>query len=120
MRTTPPLPLPARRALAKLGADIRSARIRRRIPMMLMAERAFISRTTLGKVEKGEPAVSLGVYATVMSLLGMASRLADLADVRSDDVGLSLDEDRLPQRVRLPGSRVSAKASTKPTEPEAD
>jgi hypothetical protein len=104
MRTTPPLPLPVKRALAKLGGDIRSARLRRRITTAMMAERAFITRTTLRKVELGNPAVSLGIYATVMFILGLTPRLADLADVRADEVGLQLEEERLPKRVRRPGT----------------
>lgn len=100
MRTAPPLPLPVKRSLAKLGEDIKSARIRRRITTELMAERAFISRPTLQKVEKGDPSVSLGIYATVMFVLGLAPRLADLADVRSDEIGLQLEEENLPKRVR--------------------
>jgi hypothetical protein len=36
-----------------------------------MAERAFISRNTLGKVEKRDPGVSLGIYATVLFVLGL-------------------------------------------------
>jgi len=100
MRTTPPLPLPVKRALAKLGEDIRTARLRRRIPMTLMAERAFITRTTFGKVEKGDPGVSLGIYATVLFILGMTSRLGELADVRSDTLGLQLEEENLPKRIR--------------------
>ncbi len=45
MRTTPPMPLPVKRALAKLGADIKAARLRCRITTTLMAERAFINPT---------------------------------------------------------------------------
>lgn len=102
MRTVPPLPIPVKRALKKLGADIRDARKRRRIPMKLMAERAFITRVTLAKVEKGEPGVSLGIYACVLFVLGLTSRLADLADARYDELGLFLEEERLPKRIRLP------------------
>jgi transcriptional regulator with XRE-family HTH domain len=98
----PPLPLPVKRALDKLGDDIRSARIRRRIPTAIMAARAFITRSTLLKVERGDPSVSLGIYATVLFVLGLTSRIADLADARSDDVGLQLDEEKLPKRIRLP------------------
>lgn len=54
------LPIPAKRALDKLGADIRDARRRRRIPTALMAERAGISRMTLNKIENGDPGVSMG------------------------------------------------------------
>ena len=100
MRTTPPLPLPVKRALAKLGDDIRNARLRRRIPTTIMAERAFITRTTLQKVERGDPGVSLGIFATVLFVLGLTPRLADLADARGDEIGLQLEEERLPQRIR--------------------
>lgn len=93
-------PIPVRRALRKLGHDIRDARRRRRIPVATMAERASISRMTLNKVEKGEPGVSLGSYATVLFILGMADRLADLADPRNDAVGLALEEEHLPERIR--------------------
>jgi DNA-binding XRE family transcriptional regulator len=93
-------PIPVQRALRKLGQDIRDARRRRRIPTALLAERASISRTTLVKVEKGEPGVSLGIYATVIFVLGMIDRLADLADVLHDEVGLALEEERLPDRIR--------------------
>ena len=100
MRTTPPMPLPVKRALAKLGGDIKAARLRRRIPTMLMAERAFIARSTLQKVEQGDPAVSLGIYATVLFILGMSERIADLAEPTSDSLGLQLEEQRLPKRIR--------------------
>lgn len=105
MRKTPPLPLPVKRALAKLGEDIRSARLRRRIPTTVMAERAFITRMTLGKVERGDPTVSMGIYAVVLFVLGLTPRLSELADARSDAVGLQLEEEQLPKRIRLPASR---------------
>jgi transcriptional regulator with XRE-family HTH domain len=95
------LPLPVQRALRRLGQDLRDARLRRRIPTALMAERASISRTTLNKVEKGDPGVSLGSYAMVLFVLGLADRFGELADVRRDVVGLELDEERLPRRIRL-------------------
>ena len=96
------MPIPVRRALRKLGQDIRDARLRRRIPTAVMAERASISRTTLNKIEKGDPGVSLGNYANVLFVLGMAERLGELADVKTDIVGLELEEERLPQRIRRP------------------
>ncbi|WP_419603152.1 hypothetical protein [Thiolapillus sp.] len=96
------MPIPVRRALRKLGQDIRDARLRRRIPTAVMAERASISRTTLNKIEKGDPGVSLGNYANVLFVLGMVERLGELADVKTDSVGLELDEERLPQRIRKP------------------
>ncbi len=97
-----PLPVPVMRALRKLGHDIRDARRRRRIPVAILSERASISRMTLNKVEKGSPGVSAGTYATILFTLGMSERLADVADPRHDAVGRELEEERLPQRIRLP------------------
>src|ERR1700694_559629 len=99
-RSSVDLPLPARHALRKLGHDMRDARRRRRIPVAIAAQRASISRTTLVKVEKGDPGVALGSYATFLFVMGMVERLADLADPRNDAVGLQLEEEHLPQRIR--------------------
>jgi transcriptional regulator with XRE-family HTH domain len=96
------LPIPVRRGLRKLGEDIRDARRRRRIPAAIVAERASISRTTLVKIEKGDAGVAMGIYATVLFVLGLSERLADIADPRNDTVGLQLDEEHLPQRIRGP------------------
>ncbi|HKU24898.1 MAG TPA: hypothetical protein VJQ54_05460 [Candidatus Sulfotelmatobacter sp.] len=103
MRATTPLPV--RRALKKLGQDLRDARLRRRIPVAIAAERASINRMTLSKIEKGDPSVAMGSYATVLFVMGMAERIGDIADVRNDSVGLQLEEERLPQRIRSSGSK---------------
>ena len=100
------LPRAARQALVKLGADIAVARKKRRISTVSMAERAFISRATLYKVEKGDPTVSMGIYATVLAILGLAGGLAEVADRINDSLGLDLDEDRLPKKI-MPIRRVS-------------
>ena len=105
------VPIPVTRALRKLGQHIRDARLRRRIPTAVMAERASISRTTLNKIEKGAHGVALGHYATVLFVLGMVERLGDLADVRTDTVGLQLEEERLPQRIRRPRQNKSGRKS---------
>ncbi len=95
-----PTPIPVARVIRKLGNDIRDARRRRRIPTQVMAERAGISRTTLMKAEKGEAGVSVGTVATLLFILGLLDRLADVADVRHDLVGLDMADDLLPQRIR--------------------
>ena len=99
-RTSVVLPIPVRHALRKLGHDIRDARLRRRIPVAVAAERASISRATLAKIEKGDPGVALGIYATVLFVMGMVERLADLVAAKNDATGLQLEEEHLPQRIR--------------------
>jgi len=94
------LPIPVSRALRKLGHDIKDARRRRRIPMAIAAARASISKPTFIRVERGDPSVSIASYATVLYVLGMADRLGELAAPKNDPVGLQLEEENLPQRIR--------------------
>jgi transcriptional regulator with XRE-family HTH domain len=96
------LPLRVTRAIEKLGADISVARRRRGIGHALMAERAFISPSTLARAEKGDPGVSLGIYASILFVLDMTDRLTTLADPMHDAIGQALDEERLPKRIRQP------------------
>ena len=99
-RKSPLLPLKIRRTLHQLGADIRDARRRRRLPTAIVAERAHISLPTLRRVERGEASVALGTYATVLWVLGLDDALARLAAPEADVVGLELESERLPQRIR--------------------
>ena len=94
-------PLPVKRALKKFGQDLRDARKRRRITMQLAAERAAISRATLTKIENGDDGVSLGAYAKILFVLGMIERLVELADPTFDTLGLELEADNLPKRIRI-------------------
>lgn len=94
------LPLRVRRSLAKLGKDLKDARRKRCLTVDMMIERVGVSKATYLKVEKGDPSVSMGVYAMTLFTLGFSNALAEIADSRSDDAGLLMDSSRLPQRVR--------------------
>lgn len=101
-RRRPNLPHRVERVLAKLGTDIRDARKRRRIPVRVMAERALISPTTLTKIERGDPGVAIGFYASVLFVLGLSDRLGEIVDASTDELGLALAAEELPERVRWP------------------
>lgn len=94
-------PAAARRALRKLGADIHDARRRRRLPMAVVAERAFTSRSTLQKIEAGDATVSIGIYAAVLQALGLLDGLSQVADLSHDSVGQALASAALPKHVHL-------------------
>lgn len=96
-----------RRAMRKLGSDIHDARRRRKLPMAVVAERAFTSRSTLQKVEAGDTNVSIGIYAGVLQALGLLDGLGQIADISNDKVGQALSSADLPKHVHLkrsPGS----------------
>ena len=94
------LPAKVRRSLAKFGSDIAIARRKRNLTTMMMAERIGSAKSTYLKVEKGDPSVSMGVYAMALFVLGFGDTIGDVVDPRRDDVGLLLDTERLPKRVR--------------------
>ena len=96
------LPLPAAHALRKLGRDLALARRKRGISTTEMAERLFVSRDTLWRMERGDPTVALGTLATAAFVLQLQDRLANLAAPATDALALSLDENRLPKRIRRP------------------
>jgi predicted transcriptional regulator len=100
-KSPPSLPLAARRALAKAGADIAAARRRRRLPLGIVADRALTTRQTIARIERGDPSVAVGTWATVLFVLGLIDRLVDIAAPAADEVGLALEAERLPKRVHL-------------------
>lgn len=67
-----------------MGEQIRLARLRRRLSIELISERSGVSRTTIWKVEKGDPAVAIGIYAAVLNAIGGMEK--DLLLVAKDDV----------------------------------
>jgi len=101
------VPILVRRAMRKLGQDLRDARLRRRIPTETLAQRASISRMTLYKVEKGDANVSMGAYMNILFVLGMIDRVSDLADGNEDTIGRQLEKERLPKRIRLPRKKFT-------------
>lgn len=87
--------------LKQVGEQIRLARLRREISIELVAERAGVSRTTVWKVEKGDPSVSMGGYAAVLyALNGMDKDLLLLA--KDDVLGRTMQDLNLPIRIRAP------------------
>lgn len=100
MKQTPRLPGSANKVLPLLGERLKLARLRRRLRVEAVAERAGISRSTLWQIEKGNPSVALGAYFLVLFALNLEQ---DLLLVAKDDVlGRKLQDAGLPARSRAP------------------
>ena len=89
------------RQLVALGERLRRARLRRRITTVQFAERTGVSRDTLNRVERGDPAVALGTYLRALRVLGLDNDLDVLA--ADDALGRKLQDLELPaKRTRVP------------------
>ena len=87
--------------LSQMGEQIKLARLRRKLKTTIVAQRANISRSTLSKIEKGDPTVSMGAYANVLHALNYMDE--DLLLIAKDDeLGRTLQDLELitPKRVR--------------------
>jgi transcriptional regulator with XRE-family HTH domain len=92
------------RTMATMGEQLRLARLRRQLGTVQVAQRAGISRQTLYRIERGDPAVGLGLYAQVLLVLGLEK---DLLKVAEDDVlGRKLQDIGLVTRKRAPRRRT--------------
>ncbi|HEY3777689.1 MAG TPA: helix-turn-helix transcriptional regulator [Rhizomicrobium sp.] len=105
-RVSDVLPSQVRRSLTRFGSDIATARRKRGLTTLAVAERMGVSKNTYFRVEKGDPGVGLGVYAMALFVLGFGDPLGSLIDVSRDDSGLLLDEERLPKRIRMKTPRT--------------
>lgn len=86
--------------LAELGANIKLARLRRKLSSEQVAERANISRPTLSSIEQGKPTVSMGSYLMVLKVLGLEKDLLLVA--QDDTLGRKLQDAELNTRARAP------------------
>ncbi len=87
-QTLPPV---ARTALRQLGAHLAVARKRRKESQRAWALRIGVSVPTLIRMEQGDAAVGMGVYASALWLMGRAQALADLAAPATDLGALEQD-----------------------------
>ncbi|KQP12139.1 helix-turn-helix domain-containing protein [Pseudorhodoferax sp. Leaf267] len=86
-------------ALSALGGAVRQRRKALGISAVAAAEAAGISRPTLHRIEKGEPAVTMGATMQVLVVLGLA-----LVVEPEDEPGTAATAPRpgwLPARVRI-------------------
>lgn len=98
-RTLPSITPSLQKLLVALGDNLRKARWRREMTGEQAAVAADINRKTLSRVEKGDPAVSIGVYLRVMAVYGLEKDLLSLA--ANDEIGHAMQDMKLePPRRR--------------------
>ena len=88
------------RRLGEVGGSIRRWRLMQSLKAEELAVRAGISRSTLQKIERGEPGVSFGAVMSVMQALGQLDHVAESFDPLSTDIGKLRSAESLPARIR--------------------
>lgn len=103
------LPPAANQALRALGENLAIARVRRHESQRAWAKRLGVSVPTLIRLEKGDPGVGVGIYATALWLMGRVNALPDLAAPGADKGALESNVREAVQR-RAVRSAASAEA----------
>ena len=85
-------------ALTRLGRNIRTARLRRRLTQLEVARRIGVSRFVVADLERGKPSTGIAAYIGALWAMGLLEQMDDVADPARDEEGLLLERVRAPQR----------------------
>jgi len=91
------LPAAVEDILNRLGRNIRTARLRRKLSMEELAERVGISRFVLADIEKGKPTTAIAAYLGALWVLGLLRDMREVADPDRDEEGKILERARSPK-----------------------
>lgn len=96
-------PYPVAQALTHLGANLRTARIRRKMTIADVANRLGTGPRAVMDAEKGKASTGIVVYASLLWLYDLLQPLEDLADPLKDKEGLALQSATERMRARRAG-----------------
>jgi transcriptional regulator with XRE-family HTH domain len=100
--TTSP-PYQVEQALKRLGANLRTARLRRNLTIEDVAEKIGTSRHAVLAAEKGKPSTSAAVYTALLWTFDLLGPMEALADPGGDEEGLARSAHRERARAKKPG-----------------
>ena len=100
------------RAIARIGDDVRTARIRRRLSQKDLSMNMGVSIGTVQRIEAGDPGVSLGNIAMAFLALNCLTKLENVLTPSDDEIGTTMDRVNMPKRVRSVRRPEKTKIST--------
>ncbi len=100
MKNASPPPLPVVRSLTRLGQAMSLARRRRHLTQQDLAARIGTTASTVRRMEAGHQGTALIHFARALQVFGELDKLDALLDTSQDAIGLTLMDEKLPQRVR--------------------
>ena len=93
-------PYPVEESLRRVGANLRTARLRRNLTLADVAQKIGTGTRAVADAEKGRPGTAVAVYVALLWVYDLIEPLAALADPTRDLVGLSATARR--ERARPP------------------
>lgn len=98
LTSTPPYAV--EQAVKRLGANLRTARLRRNMTIAEVAEKIGTGRRAVMEAENGKPSTSAAVYMALLWTYGLLDQMNDVADPASDEQGMLLSDTRERARAR--------------------
>ena len=83
-------PYPVEQTLKALGANLRTARLRRNLTIAEMAEKIGTGERAVSDAEKGKPSTGIAVYTALLWALDLLDQMADVAAPEHDEEGQTL------------------------------
>lgn len=93
-------PYPVEQTLQRLGANLRTARVRRNLTLDDIAAKIGVHKRTVADAEKGKPSTGIAVYAAMLWSLDLLDQMADVAAPERDEEGQTLALARERERAR--------------------
>lgn len=83
-------PFEVESAIRRLGADLRTARLRRNLTLDEVAEKIGIGRRAVSDAEHGKPTTTIVTYVALLWAYGLLEDFSELADPNRDTEGRTL------------------------------
>jgi transcriptional regulator with XRE-family HTH domain len=83
-------PYQVEETLKRLGARLRTARLRRNLTIEAVARKIGTGPRAIADAEKGKPSTGIAVYAALLWVYGLLGQLAPVADPSRDEAGQTL------------------------------
>ncbi len=93
-------PYAVEQTLKRLGANLRTARLRRNLTIGDVADKIGTGPRAVSDAEKGKATTGIAVYAAMLWAFDLIGPMADLADPAADKEGLALSLSRERNRAR--------------------
>ncbi len=97
-------PAAVEQALTTLGRNLRTARLRRNMTQVELAERMGVSRFVVAEAERGKPATGISIYLGALWVMGLLGQMREVGAPDRDEEGKTLERIRGPERARKPGT----------------